>query len=103
MGLDVGVVKFQYLDSPDELLREFLRHLRMRTQFDDEIWQVSEGMNTIVEVTRPDMLRHATEFVSEDEIDKAGEQRIMDWIRDLPWDEGMGDEGEDVIALHVSW
>ena len=103
MGLSVGVVKFQYLDSPDELLREFLRHLRMRTQFDDEIWQVSEGMNTIVEVTRPDMLRHATEFVSEDEIDKAGEQRIMDWIMDLPWDEGMGDEGEDVIALHVSW
>ena len=103
MGLSVGVVKFQYLDSPDELLRDFLRHLRMRTQFDDEIWQVSEGMNTIVEVTRPDMLRHVTEFVSGDKIDKLGEQRILDWIRDLPWDEDMGDEGEDMIALHLSW
>ena len=70
MGLSVGVVKFQYLDSPDELLRDFLRHLRMRTQFDDEIWQVSEGMNTIVEVTRPDMLRHVTEFVFGDKIDQ---------------------------------
>ena len=103
MGLSVGVVKFQYLDSPDELLRDFLRHLRMRTQFDDEIWQVSEGMNTIVEVTRPDMLKHVKEFVSDDKTDKPGEQRLMDWIRDLPWDEGMGDEGEDVIALHLSW
>ena len=103
MGLMVGVVKFQYLDSPDELLRDFLRHLRMRMQFDDEIWQVSEGMNTIVEVKRPDMLRHATEFVSEDKIDKAGEQRIMTWIGDLPWDEKSGEYGEDVLTLHLSW
>ena len=103
MSLMVGVVKFQYLDSPDELLRDFLRHLRMRTQFDGEIWQVSEGINTIVEVTRPDMLRHATEFVSDDDINKAGEQRIMTWIGDLPWDEDSGEYGEDVIALHLSW
>ena len=103
MGMMVGVVKFQYLDSPGELLRDFLRHLRMQTQFDDEIWQVSEGMNTIVEVTRPDMLKHATEFVSEGNIGKAGEERIMRWIANLSWDEGGGEEGDDVIALHLSW
>ena len=103
MGLSVGVVKFQYLDRPDELLHDFLWHLRLRTQFDDEIWQVSEGMNTIVEVTRPDMLKHATEFVSEENIDKAAEERIMRWIADLSWDEDMGDQGEDMIILHLSW
>ena len=103
MGMMVGVVKFQYLDSPDELLRDFLWHLRLQTEFDDEVWQVSEGMSTIVEVTRPDILRHATEFVSGDKIDKAGETRIMRWIKNLPWDEDSGEYGEDVIALHLSW
>ena len=103
MGLDVGVMTFQYLEKPDDLLYDFLWHLHWQTSFDNEVWQVSEGMNTILEIERPLMLKHATEFVSEDKIDEASEKRIFKWIEDLPWDEGGGEEGDDVIALHLSW
>lgn len=103
MGLDVGVMTFQYLEKPDDLLYDFLWHLHWQTSFDNEVWQVSEGMNTILEIERLLMLKHATEFVSEDKIDEASEKRIFKWIEDLPWDEGGGEEGDDVIALHLSW
>ena len=103
MGLDVGVVKFQYIERPDKLLYDFLWHLHLKTSYDDEIWQISEGMNTILEIKHPEILRHAAEFVADDEVDEDGESRIIKWISDLPWDEHGGEDGEDVITLHLSW
>ena len=60
MSLDIGVVKIQYLNTPEGSAYRFAQHLSYNSYEAD--WEVSSGGNSIVEYERGHMLSTANEY-----------------------------------------
>ena len=96
MGPDVGVIPpIKYLARPDNDVSGFLQHLNLYAGYGDS-WNVSSGMNTIVEYTRESMATHLDEYTEASNLTQEAIARIRTWVDGLPWN---GDE----IMLHLSW
>ncbi len=94
MGLDVGVVRIQYLDRPHGAGYEFLWQLAIDADKAD--WEVSSEANSFIELSRENMLSQADWFVSENGLDDDNSRLIRDWVNSLPW-------VSDMIMLHLGW
>ena len=96
MGLDIGVIPpIKYLDSPDKEVSDFVQHLDLYAGYGDS-WNVSSGMNTIVEHTRESMATQLDEYTEATNLTQETIARIQTWIDSLPWN------GDDIM-LHLSW
>ena len=96
MGLDVGVIPpIKYLGSPDKEVSDFVQHMNLYAGYGDS-WNVSSGMNTIIEYTRESMATHLDEYIEARDIPQEAIGKIRSWIDGLPWN------GDDIM-LHLSW
>ena len=96
MGLDVGVIPpIKYLDRPDQPVHDFIQHLNLWADYGDS-WNVSSGMNTIVEYTRESMAAHLDEYIESGGLTQEAIAKIRSWVDGLPWN------GDDIM-LHFSW
>ena len=94
MGLDVGVVKIEYLDRPREPVYGFLWSLA--DQFSDFEWgEVWEG-NAFIELTELNMLTRAAIYATEHNLTAQETYDLENWIKTLPW-------SGDLIMLHLGW
>lgn len=94
MGLDVGVVRIEYLDRPQGVGYEFLWQLAIDADKAD--WEVSSGPNTFIELTREHMMNQAQKFVAAKKLGQNDREVIQKWINSLPW-------RGDTIMLHLGW
>ncbi len=95
-GLDIGVVSpIKYLGRPDKEIYDFVQHLNLYAEYGDG-WNVSSGMNTIVEYTRESMATQLEEYVQDSELAQEAIDKIRSWVDGLPW-------SGDGIVLHFSW
>ena len=96
MGLDIGVIPpIKYLGRPYNEVADFVQHLDLYAGYDDS-WNVSSGMNTIVEYTRESMATQLDEYIQASNLTQEAIARIRTWVDALPWN-------DDDIMLHFSW
>ena len=93
MGLDVGVVKIQYLDRPEGAAYRFAWHLAGNC--DEADWTVSSDGNTIIEYEHGHMLSVADEYTTSQGLSSEDKVLLYNWIGGLPWE-------NDVVMLHLS-
>lgn len=94
MGLDIGVVKIDYLDRPPKHIYEFMKSLA-EDPFPDGWGGVWEG-NSMLEMTRRQMRAKARAYAREESLSVEEVDGLVKWIRKLPWD-------GDTIMLHLGW
>ena len=94
MGLDVGIVKINYLERPDQPVCDFLWNVA--TFPIDADWGGSWESNVFVEFFRETLEERAEEYTEEQSLDQDDSAKLMAWVKGLPWD-------EDSIMLHLNW
>ena len=94
MGLDIGVVKLDYLERPENTAYDFARHLAARS--DEAEWSVFAEGNIFVELTRDTMTSLMNGYVSDKKLDQEDAETVGKWIDALPW-------RDHVITLHLNW
>lgn len=108
MGLDVGVVTIEYLDTSERPVNEFLLHLAGDQSIgygdeeyeddtgDDEhyTWGCGWGGNTVVEFSRAYLSWKADQWGSNQSISAGERDSVQGWISDLPWE-------NDMVMLHL--
>ena len=94
MGLDVGVVRIQYLDRPSDTVYDFLQYLAVEPE--DAEWNVTGDGNSFVELYYSTMISKVAEFMKERNLPARDTDGLLGWIRNLPWD-------SNTIMLHLSW
>ena len=94
MGLDIGVVKIDYLGQPGSAAYHFAWHLAR--EWDDECWQVSSGANVFIELGYDHMVERAVRYIASEGLGVSDAHQVMRWVRTLPW------RGE-VVMLHLGW
>ena len=103
MGLDVGVVRIQYLDQPREPVYGFLNDLLdeaaggLEAEEDEEfLWDASWAGNGLVEFDQAYLERRTTQWVTNNNLGDTERASLADWVSSLPW----RDDG--IIMLHLS-
>ncbi len=94
MGLDIGAVKIDYLDSPSGAAYRFAWHLA--GQWDDRVWNVRSEGNAFMEFDFDHLVDVAEEYISSESLGSADAHQVMRWVRNLPW-------RRDVVMLHLNW
>ena len=94
MGLDVGVVKIDYLDRPDEPTYGFLRYLVIHVCAAE--WGGGWEGNAVLEATKRRMLALGRLYARQQDLSQYDRQKLTQWINELPWD-------SDAIMLHLNW
>ena len=94
MGLDIGVVKIDYLDRPSGAAYRFAWHLA--GEWDDQTWEVYSGANVFAEYDHDHLTNRAQRFIASERLDSAEAHQVMSWVRNLPW------RGSTVM-LHLNW
>ena len=94
MGLDVGVVRIEYLERPRGPAHKFLRYLIHHNYEAD--WGFSSNENVIVEYTRRNMLDQVDAFVELENLRPNDKALILNWVYGLLWN-------GDTIMLHFGW
>ena len=108
MGLDVGVVTIEYLDTPERPVSEFLLHLAgdEALGYDDEdyedatgddehyAWGGGWGGNAVVEFSRDYLNWKVDQWVSNQSIGAEERDSVQRWISELPWE-------NDMVMLHL--
>ena len=124
MGLDIGIMKIEYLERPGGLVYEFAEHLAVEGAPD--AYMFGEG-NSWIPFTQRQVLRMLDEFTRERGLSPQERLEVRSWLASLPW-EGDGwqdalppsdgrdkednyypvvdnDDGRDggIIELHFNW
>lgn len=94
MGLDIGVVKIEYLERPGEPIYDFLWRLAQDAQ--DEEWGGSWSGNAFAEIQQRRMLAKARAYAKEVGLTEAARDTLLAWVRALPWRRSW-------IMLHFNW
>ena len=94
MGLDVGVVRIEYLRQPGSAAYHFAWHLAR--EWDDECWQVSSGANVFIELGYDHVVERAARYIESKGLGASDAHQVMRWVRGLPW-------RGDVVMLHLGW
>ena len=94
MGLDIGVVKIDYLDRPSGAAYRFAWNLA--GEWDDETWEVYSSANVFAEYDYDHLIRRAEEYIASEGLGSTDAHQVMRWVRNLPW------RGSTVM-LHLGW
>ena len=96
MGMDVWIVKMVHIDSPKGLVKDFLFHLEINVDWDDDVWGGGWNGNVFFEAVRDDFERKAREYTSEKGLSQEDTATLVSWIETLPWE-------PDDITLTLNW
>ena len=94
MGLDIGVVKLDYLERPEKAAYDFARHLAAHS--DEAEWSVFSDGHVFVELTRDTMISLMDGYVSDKRLEPRDAETVGEWVDALPW-------RDHVIMLHLNW
>ena len=108
MGLDVGVVKINYLVAPESPVNEFLLHLASDASLGCEDEEYEEATNdgesytwgggwegnVLVEFSRSYLNWKADRWVNSARIGSEEQTAVRRWIDGLPWE-------NDMVMLHL--
>ena len=123
MGLDIGIMKFEYLERPGGVVYDFAWHLAEEGAFD--AYMFGEG-NSCIPFTQRQVLRMLDAFTRERGLAPQERLEIRSWLASLPWIGGWqealppsdgrdqedgyypvvdNDDGRDggIIELHFNW
>ncbi len=92
MGLDVGIIKIQYLPRPTGHAYEFAWELAIEAGANG--YMHGEG-NNWGGFSQRQVLRMLDEFAVRKQLDAPARTEIIDWLRSLPWD-----DWQDDLVLH---
>ena len=100
MGLDVGVVTFEYLPEPQPPVHDFLYDLLLDPytgideEYEDDDWGGSWDDNGMYEFSRSGLTSRAKIWAGDRSIGQSGENGLLNWIEALPW-------RNDIVSLHI--
>ena len=94
MSMYVWRVKTEYIDAPKEPVRDFLDALIMEGFHDT--WGGVVESNAFFEAFEGDLEEKAREYASEKHLSKGDEEKVVSWVKNLPWEDG-------AISLNVNW
>ncbi len=101
MGLDVGVVKVEYLKRPEPPIYDFLFDLMLnpfcgRSDEADEsdAWGDIWANNALYEFSRAGLRKRANNWANGQNLGPSEKAKLRRWIRNLPWQDGQ-------IMLHM--
>lgn len=95
MAMDVGAVTIDYsVSPPTDLVERYTRELK---EFDEgECWRVASDGHVFLDIEYDTMVRHATEYITAEQLEPEDTQQIMDWVEGLPWQ-------RETVILHFGW
>ena len=94
MSMYVWRVKTEYIDAPKEPVRDFLDALIMEGFHDT--WGGVVESNAFFEAFEEDLEEKAREYTSEKRLSKDDAEKVVSWVKNLPWEDG-------AISLNVNW
>ena len=101
MGLDVGVVTIEYMDSTGQPVEEFLSDLLLSPYTgvdgdydDEENWGGSWADNGLYEFGRAGLISRASNWADDHEISPQERTALLSWVKALPW-------RDDMVILHL--
>ena len=94
MGMDVGVVDIEYLETPRRPVSGFLSELAGEDL--DEGWIGGWDGNVFLQIFQEDLERRAREYASEQGLSQDDVDKLLSWVGGLPWKDG-------AISLNVNW
>ena len=94
MGVDVGVVRINYLQRPREPTYSFLYELAGDNYCD--FWGGGWEGNAFLEITRRRMLSKARSYAKRKALPEEDLEKVIWWVKGLPWD-------GDTVMLHLNW
>ena len=112
MGLDIGIMKVEYLARPKGVVYDFAWHLAQEGALDS--YMFGEG-NSWIPFTQRQVLRMFDEFTRERRLSPTERLEVRSWIESLPWvgwEDALPppprdpDDDEDdggIIELHFNW
>ena len=89
----VGVVRFDYLETPKGTILDFLEFLTDNS--DEADWYLGGYHNVIVEYESENMLAQVDVYAKEKAESPVDKTKVLAWVNQLPWKDG-------VITLHFS-
>ena len=95
MGMDVWKVTMEHICTARQPVRGFLRHLSLYVDYEDG-WGGSFESNAFFEAFEEDLEEKAKEYASDKGLSKDDAERVVAWVRNLPWEDG-------AISLNVNW
>ena len=109
MGLDIGIITFQYLPRPTGHAYRFAWELAYEAGANG--YMHGEG-NNWGPFSQVQTLRMLDEFTARNQLDAPARTEIIDWLKSLPWDDWQDDLALDnadpqqrggLIELHFNW
>ena len=97
MGLDVWVVKMEYVDSPTGLLKDFLFDLTENLDWGYDGWGGGWEGNAFIEVFKEDLGGRAWDYASEKRLSQEDRANLLSWVENLPWNPG------ENLTLTLNW
>ena len=109
MSLDVGVVKIEYMNTPAQIVQDFLHDMLLDPYagvFDDdgdddrslyEEWGGRWDNNALCELWRTALATRAGNWANEKALGVSERTVLMDWVAALPWQ----DDGRIMLHLGV--
>ena len=94
MSMYVWRVKTEYIDAPKEPVQDFLDALIMEGFHDT--WGGVVESNAFFEAFEEDLEEKAREYASERRLSKDDAEKVVSWVRNLPWEDG-------ALSLNVNW
>ena len=99
MGLDIGVVRVEYLRDPPEPAYGFMKALMLDPlcgvgDDDDDLWGGSWSSNALYEFNRISLRKRANNWANQQGLSQAEKAKLRRWIRNLPWQ-------DEHIMLHL--
>ena len=94
MSLSIGLLRTEYLDSPDGIAYEFAQELMWRGSMDG--YMGGEG-RVWTDFSFSQVMRYADEFAAERALSQDQRDAIATWLESLPW---ITDAAERYIELY---
>ena len=92
MDAYVGLVRFDYLKTPQGTILDFLEFLADNS--DEADWQLGAYHNVIVEYESANLLAQVDAFEKEKALSPDAKVTVLAWVSQLPWK-------DNVITLHL--
>lgn len=106
MGLDIGIMRVEYLERPGGIVYEFAEHMAVEGVDGAYMW--GEG-HSWIPFTQRHALRMLDDFSRERGLSPQEQEEVRAWLESLPWlGEGWRgaltpDDDGGAIELHFNW
>lgn len=105
MGLDVGVVTFEYLPEPQPPVHDFLCDMLLDpyTGIDEEYeddrslyeeWSGRWDNNGMYEFSHDGLISRARNWADDHSMGESAKNDLLSWVEELPWQ-------NDMVSLHL--